>query len=80
MEAPHRPPSLLLQNCPEGMTFQEFVKAKMAPPPAVTPGQKFGQTDGSLFNSLNQRHQKEARLHIMKYLFSLHEKELLENE
>lgn len=70
MEAPHRPPSLLLQNRPEGMTFQEFVKAKMAPPPAVTPGQKFGQTVGSLFNII----------HIMKYLFSLHEKELLENE
>jgi hypothetical protein len=86
LEPNEGPPSLLLQNRPEknfqiedvnkifaeGMTtFQKFVKAKMAPPATVPPGQEFGQTVGSFFNSLNQRHQKEAKrkLHIMKYVF-----------
>ncbi|KAL1487619.1 hypothetical protein ABEB36_015708 [Hypothenemus hampei] len=56
-------------------TFRDFVKAKMVPPATKTPGEIFGQTVANMLESLNEHHQKEAKISIIKFLLTLQEEE-----
>lgn len=55
-------------------SFQDYLKTRTSS--TLSEGQKFGQTVGNIYESLNESHKKEAKIEIIKYLLSLQEDEL----